>query len=157
MSDHITIHVGTIGQGLWRSPDGGGIWQKGRAVGEQSVRSLVVFPDDPNRLMAGADDALLLSDNNGSSWDVVDSYEADRETWSLAVDPLDTNTIFAGGRPGVRRSRDGGHSWDDLPVDIVEECPIGTPRTTVVVIDPLNSQRIYAAVDRLVHPVDLDA
>ena len=146
MSDHITIHIGTIGQGLWRSPDGGGVWQKGRAVGEQSVRSLVVFPDDPNRLMAGADDALLLSDDNGSSWNVVDSYEADRQTWSLAVDPTDSSTIFAGGRPGVRRSRDGGHSWDDLPVDIVEECPIGTPRTTVVVIDPLNSQRVYAGL-----------
>ncbi len=147
MSDQITIHIGTIGQGLWRSPDGGGVWQKGRSIGEQSVRSLTVFPDDANRLMAGADDGLFCSDDNGSSWNMVDSYEPDRQTWSLAVDPTDSNTIFAGGRPGVRRSRDGGQSWDDLPVDIVEECPIGTPRTTVVVIDPLNSQRVYAGVE----------
>ncbi|MXX47101.1 MAG: hypothetical protein F4Z38_02155 [Chloroflexi bacterium] len=110
MSDQIMIHVGTIGQGVWRSPDGGGVWQKGRGVGEQSVRSLVVFPDDHNRLMAGADDALLLSEDNGSSWSVVDSYEPDRQTWSLAVDPSDTGTIFAGGRPGVRRARGGGHA-----------------------------------------------
>ncbi|MYD73282.1 MAG: hypothetical protein F4Y11_03220, partial [Chloroflexi bacterium] len=81
------------------------------------------------------------------SWSVVDSYEPDRQTWSLAIDPSDTSTIFAGGRPGVRRSRDGGHSWDDLPVQIVEECPVGIPRTTVVVVDPLNSQRIYAGVE----------
>ncbi len=147
MSDHFTIHVGTIGQGLWRSPDGGGVWQKGRAVGEASVRSLAGFPDDPHRLLAGADDALLRSDDNGSTWNVVDSYTPDRQTWSLAVDPTDANTIFAGGRPGLRRSQDGGHSWADLPVQIVEECPIGVPRTTVVVIDPLNSQRVYAGVE----------
>ena len=147
MSDQITIHVGTIGQGLWRSPDGGSVWQKGRAVGEMSVRSLAVFPDDAQRLMAGSDEGLFVSDNNGSSWDLVDSYAPDRQTWSLAVDPTDPNTIFAGGRPGLRRSRDGGQSWDELPVQIVEECPIGTPRTTVVVIDPLNSQRVYAGVE----------
>ena len=147
MSDHITIHIGTIGQGLWRSPDGGDVWQKGRGVGEQSIRSLAVFPDDPNRLLAGADDGLFLSDDNGSSWSMVDSYEPDRQTWSLAVDPTDPDIIFAGGRPGVRRSRDGGQSWDDLPVQIVEECPVGIPRTTVVVIDPLNSQRVYAGVE----------
>ncbi len=143
----VTIHIGTIGQGVWRSPDGGTVWQKGRGVGEQSVRSLTSFPDDPQRLLAGADDALLESTNNGSSWQVVDSYMADRQTWSLAVDPTDTSTIFAGGRPGVRRSRDGGQSWDDLETQISEECPIGIPRTTVVVIDPLNSQRVYAGVE----------
>ncbi len=146
MSD-ITLHIGTIGQGLWRSPDGGGVWQKGRGVGEQSVRSLAVMPGQSDRLLAGADDGLFASDDNGSSWRMVDSYTPDRQTWSLAVDPNDPNTIFAGGRPGLRRSRDGGQTWDDLPVQIAEECPIGIPRTTVVVIDPLNPRRIYAGVE----------
>ena len=147
MSDQITIHVGTIGQGVWRSPDGGEVWQKGRGVEEHMVRSLLVFPDDPGRLMAGADHALLSSHDNGSSWQIVDSYTPDRETWSLAVDPSNPSTIFAGGCPGLRRSLNGGRSWEELPVPIVKQTAFGIPRTTSVLIDQLNPQRIYAGVE----------
>ncbi len=147
MSQDITIHVGTIGQGLWRSLDGGNVWQKGRGVEEHMVRAITVFPDDPSHLMAGADHALLSSHDNGSTWQTVDSYTPDRETWSMTVDPTDPNTIFAGGCPGLRCSRDGGQSWDDLPVDIVKQTQFGVPRTTSVVIDPLNPQRVCAGVE----------
>lgn len=147
MSGQITIHVGTIGQGLWRSPDGGEVWQKGRGVEEHMIRSLIVVPDDPGRLLAGADHGLLRSDDNGSTWQIVESYVSDREIWSIAVDPSDPSTIFVGGCPGLRRSRDGGQSWEDLPVAIVEETVFGIPRTTAVLIDPANPLRVYAGIE----------
>ena len=43
-------------------------------------------------------------------------------------DPTDPDTIFAGTSPSaVYRSRDGGHQWEKFPLELAEECAIGTP------------------------------
>ena len=148
MTVQFTIHVGTVGQGVWRSVDGGGTWEMGRGGGvESSVRSMVVFPDDPARLLAGADHALLTSEDNGESWEVVEGYAGGEQIWSLAIDPSDSDTIFAGGHPDLRRSRDGGGSWEDLAVEIRRDPRAGVPRTTSVVIDPLDPRRVYAGIE----------
>ena len=147
MAERFTVHVGTIGHGPWRSIDGGQSWQQGRGAIEHSVRAILAFPDAPAELLAGTDEALLASGDGGEHWRIVDSYEADRQTWSLTVDPNDTDTIFAGGQPGLRRSHDRGQTWEQLPVPMIEAGRYGVPQVTSVLIDPLDSRRIYAGVE----------
>src|SRR5262249_59836445 len=50
MSHDFTICVGTIGSGIWRSPDGGGAWWRVRPSGhpENDVRALAADPRDPH-------------------------------------------------------------------------------------------------------------
>ena len=149
MTGQYSIHIGTVGQGLWVCHDGGETWYRGRTddIGEGTVRSLAVYPDAAERLLAGTDSGLHRSDDNGYHWEKLDSPIEPRQIWSVAIDPNDTETIFAGTRPGAFRSRDGGASWDELPIDVADPCPIGIARTTVMVIDPNDSQRVFAGIE----------
>ena len=142
-----TIHVGTIGQGLWHSSDAS-TWHKGRGLVEDSVRTLTVSPHNPHTLYAGADHALLRSDDNGASWQPLPSYLADRQTWSLAIHPHDPDILYAGGAPGLRRSLDGGASWTQLSTTIADVTPFDfTTRTTAVLIDSHNPLRLTVGVE----------
>ena len=67
-----TILVGTIGQGVMRSHDGGETWQRmGIYQGMHSdamVRTLVHHPKRPEIVYAGTDKGLYCSDDAGASW-----------------------------------------------------------------------------------------
>lgn len=149
MANNYSIHIGTVGQGLWVCHDGGETWYRGRTddIGEGTVRSLAVDPNNADRLLAGTDAGLYRSEDNGYHWERLDTPISPRQIWSLAVDPKDSGTIFAGARPGAFRSRDGGESWRELPIEVADPCPIGIARTTVIVIDPTDSRRVFAGVE----------
>ncbi len=70
MVKDITICVGTIGQGIWRSADGGETWGRVRQglYTESAVRSLVVHPQDSRTMYAGAESGIYRSDNKGERW-----------------------------------------------------------------------------------------
>jgi photosystem II stability/assembly factor-like uncharacterized protein len=63
------------------------------------------------------------------------------------VDPVDSNTLFVGARPDAFRSRDGGKTWDQLSLGVTLPCPIGTPRTTNVIVDPRDRNTIWAGIE----------
>jgi photosystem II stability/assembly factor-like uncharacterized protein len=69
------------------------------------------------------------------------------EVWSVGIDHVDTDTIFVGTRPDGYRSRDGGLHWEKLDIGVDLDCPIGTPRTTNVIVDPRDHRTIWAGVE----------
>jgi photosystem II stability/assembly factor-like uncharacterized protein len=117
--------------------------------GEGAVRALAVHPKNPNVIFAGVDDGLYRSEDRGEYWERLDSPMNDFPIWALAIDPADTDTIFAGTRPAALfRSRDGGDQWERLPIDVVDECPnVRIPRVTALVVDPMNSNHIWAGIE----------
>ena len=156
MANEMTILVGTVGQGVMRSVDGGESWKRvGIAQGIHSdavVRNLISRPDQPETVFAGTDRGLLRSDNAGQDWRLVDSPLSDYCVWSLAIDPVEPDVMFAGtGTPspaGIFRSADGGHSWEQRPVEVVKECPaVGVPRVTGIAIDPENRMNIWVGFE----------
>lgn len=148
MAGDYSIHIGTVGQGLWRSPDAGQTWEQGEMeVLEGTFRALTAYPDAPGRLLAGSDTGLFRSEDDGEHWQLVDSPMGDRQVWSVALDPADPETIFAGTRPGAFRSRDGGANWEELPLEVADPCPIGIARTTSMFVDPRDRQRVWAGIE----------
>ena len=69
--DKMTILVGTVGQGVMRSPDGGDTWARvGVNNGLHSdavVRSMAVHPWRPSVLFVGTDKGLLRSEDAGEN------------------------------------------------------------------------------------------
>ena len=75
MADRMTILVGTVGQGIIRSEDGGENWQRaGINSGLHSdalVRTVVNHPDRPEVVFTGTDKGLYRSEDGGKNWQQI--------------------------------------------------------------------------------------
>jgi photosystem II stability/assembly factor-like uncharacterized protein len=149
MAHEYTIGVGTVGGGLSISHDGGEVWTRIRTPlpSECNVRTLQVYPDNPRRIIAGTDVGVYRSEDNGTTWGKLPSPMEELQIWSVAVDPVHTDTLFVGTRPAGFRSRDGGKTWEELAMGVNLNCPIGTPRTTNMIVDPRDHQTIWAGIE----------
>src|ERR1051325_11181276 len=108
------LYVGTIGEGLWRSSDGGESFVRacdGMFV-ECHVRALAVHPRDPRVLYLGTELGLFRSTDGADSWERVESPLNGLQIWSLLLLPGAPDVILAGTCPArLFRSPDGGRSW----------------------------------------------
>lgn len=151
MAPRVNICVGTVGQGVWHSPDGGEHWKR-VAEGihfETEVRALAVHPERPEVIFAGTSSGLYRSENGGASWQWVENLPTGYPIWALAIHPRDPNVMFAGSRPSALfRSVDGGRRWQQLSVELAEECvAVRIPRVTGIAIDPAQPQTIWAGIE----------
>ena len=156
MADKMTILVGTVGQGIIRSGDGGDSWQRvGINQGLHSdalVRTVVNHPQQPEILFSGTDKGLYRSGDAGLTWRRVESPLSDSCVWAIAIDAADPLIMYAGtGTPdpaGLFRSTDGGATWEKRPVEVAKTCPaVGVPRVTGIAIDPANRRDIWAGFE----------
>ena len=153
MSDSTNVFFGGIGQGVWRSKDGGQNWEwtiSSQMHIECEVRALAVHPEDPKVIYAGTNEGLYRTTDCGEEWHRLDSGMDDRQIWSLLFMPDDPNIILAGIRPAeVFRSTDGGESWASLNTGMAEitETMLGYNRVTTMVADPGLPGRVWASVE----------
>jgi len=165
MTDVKTILVGTVGQGIMRSADGGETWGRiGVGAGLHSdaiVRYMLNTPTSPEIVFAGTDKGLFRSGDAGKSWHQVDSPMNDYAVWALAADPGDPNLMFAGtGTPtpaALFRSSDAGKTWEKSSMEAAAECPnVGVPRVTGIAVDPMTHNDVWVGleVDGLRHSSD---
>lgn len=140
-----TILVGTAGQGILRSSDDGATWHrlglKEAIEFDGVVRALLVDPRNPERIFAGADAGICLSEDGGVHFKRLDSPANGMHVWSLAIDPRNSDVIYAGtgapSRAAMFRSTDGGKTWTRLGIEIPEFCAgVNRPRILTVCVDP---------------------
>lgn len=150
--DETRVYVGTVGQSVFRSEDGGETFRRASngLFPESEVRALRVDPRDARTLYAGTDRGFYRSRDGAEHWEHVESPMDHGQIWSLAQDPREPRTLFAGVCPAaLYRSPDGGDTWQRLPVAMPDriEGALLIPRVTCVVIDPEDPLRIYAGVE----------
>lgn len=109
------IFAGTS-EGLWRSKDGGKRWM---LLTSKSVviRSIIVTPDKPNRVLIATDDfGVRISDNLGDDFADTNTGFIHRHILAIMPDAVERGrllaSVFHDGTAGsVFASSDGGESW----------------------------------------------
>ena len=113
-----TVYLGTNGDGVFKSKDGGGTWN-GANTGLAGVYigRVVLDAQHPGTIYATSPSRLFKSQDNGATWSAGRWGAAGLWDVSLAVDPQNSNTIYAGAPAteyragGLFLSGDGGMNW----------------------------------------------
>src|SRR5580692_3840195 len=120
------LYVGTIGEGLWRSLDGGANFTRtcdGMFV-ECHVRALAVHPRDHRILYLGSEQGLYRSEDGADNWQRVDSPLDGLQIWSILLLPSTPEVILVGTCPSrLFRSGDAGRTWTDTDARMRPDCP----------------------------------
>jgi photosystem II stability/assembly factor-like uncharacterized protein len=145
------LYVGTIGEGLWRSLDGGTSFTRtcdGIFV-ECHVRALAVHPCDPRVLYLGTEEGLSQSNDGTDSWTRVDSPLNGLQVWSILLLPETPEVILVGTCPArLFRSANGGRTWTEADARMRLDCPrIVHTRLTTLCACPTDSQTVWAGVE----------
>ncbi len=158
-SDPTTFYVGMATAGVYKTTNAGTTFTSvfdNEGVG--SVGAIAIAPTDANLVWVGTGEAnnrqssswgdgVYKSTDGGRSWKNM-GLRASKQVARIIVDPVDFNVVYvatpgdlwgAGGERGVYKTTDGGATWTRvLHVD-------DDTGATDLVIDPLNSNTLYAA------------
>ncbi len=92
------VYVGDFTDGVYKSADGGHIWQLASEglAGLEPV-SVLVTPDDPETVYAKVDFSLVKSQNGGQSWRSLDFGQGGfPDRTKLAIDPFQPERLYFG-------------------------------------------------------------
>ncbi|MGH9843470.1 MAG: BACON domain-containing protein, partial [Blastocatellia bacterium] len=141
---------------IWRTGNGAEQWERAAAItaGLGSVSAIAVAPADSNYVLAGMSTGEVLRTTTGlsSGASTIWPYTSPRPNAfisSVAFDPINKNTVYATsstfGGAHVFKSMNGGANWtalDGAGAGRIPDIPVHA-----IVIDPANTQRLYAGAD----------
>ncbi|MEZ5330911.1 MAG: glycosyl hydrolase [Thermoanaerobaculia bacterium] len=176
-SDPETVWVGTgeswtrnsvsIGDGVYRSTDGGESWERKGLEESERIARIIVDPTDSAVVWvcatghlwdANEQRGVFKTTDAGESWERVLTVDEDTGCSDLSMDPQVPDIVYAGmwqfrrtpwsfssGGPGsgLYKTVDGGSSWSELAKGL----PDGPKGRIAVDVAPSRPNRVYAVVE----------
>ena len=172
-----TIYVGTgetwtrnsvsIGDGLFRSNDGGANWKRIGFENSERIANVIVNPENSKEIYVGVLGALW-SDNEergvyktsdgGETWEQLLYIDTKTGCADLAMDPSNPNTLYAsmwefrrtawsfesgGAKSALYKSTDAGKTWNKIHNGF----PEGSLGRLAIAIAPSNPQVLYTVIE----------
>lgn len=172
-----TVYVGTgetwtrnsvtIGDGLYRSKDGGITWKKLGLEKSERIANIIVNPENPNEIYVGVLGALwsdsdqrgvFKSLDGGSTWNKILFDGPATGCADLAMDPSNPNILYAsmwefrrtgwsfnsgGPKSALYKSTDGGASWNKIHNGF----PEGKLGRLAIAVAPSDSNILYTVIE----------
>ncbi len=164
---HIRSNV-TIGNGVYRSTDGGENWQHMGLDATGRISRIVIHPTNPEIVYAASlghahapqqERGIYRTTDGGDTWEQVLFVDTGTGASSLIMDPNNPRILFAGmwsisvntwgresGGPGsgIFMSRDGGDTWTRLVGRGLPTLPVGK---VDICMSGADSRRVYALIE----------
>ncbi|MEH7336570.1 S8 family serine peptidase [Neobacillus drentensis] len=125
---------GSAETGVWVSQDGGDNWKKMKQ--EHQFSAIAGDPKDPNRIWAGGNDGLFLSQDMGQSFQKIQNVPVS----SIAIDSHNPDHLVVGGNH-LYVSTDGGKT--------LEKAKYAESKLNIyvndIIVSPTNPKVVYAA------------
>ncbi|HEY1378143.1 MAG TPA: hypothetical protein VGF55_15180, partial [Gemmataceae bacterium] len=160
----------SVGDGVYKSTDGGKTWKHTGLRDGQQVPALIVDPADPDRVFvavlghpygANAERGIFRSTDGGATWAKVLYKDENTGAAAVTFDPTDARTVYAvlwsarqgpwengdwqGAGSGLYKSADGGTNWKPLTAGLPTPAEgLGRIGLDVARSDP---KRLFAIVD----------
>ena len=172
-----TVWVGTgetwtrnsvsVGDGLYKSTDGGDNWEKVGLDSTERIARIAVDPEHPDTVYVAATGHLFDDDTHrgvyrtrdgGKTWQRVLYADAGTGCADLVLDPKQPSTVYAamwtfrrkpwsfssgGAKSGLFKSTDGGTTWKELRNGL----PAGMLGRIALAVTPADPARVYAVVE----------
>src|SRR6266516_1802096 len=135
-SQPMVFYFGGVGGGVWKTSDGGIIWEPitdGSVFGTASVGAIGLSDSDPNTIYIGMGespirgnvshgDGVYKSTDAGKTWKHI-GLEDTRQISRIRVHPKNPDLVYVAAQGhvwapneqrGIFRSRDGGKTWEKV-------------------------------------------
>ena len=159
-----TVFVGTMGDGTYKSPDGGRTWHQFNAGIQKGtisaiVNQIVFNPRGTEMVYAATTVGVFRSMDGGRNWtERMRGMTEVNFVVSLAVDPQQPNVLYAGTTGGVYRTIDSTESWEKKSTGMVaSDAKMASMALGVnsLMVDPNDSNVVYAGTTQgLFHSPD---
>ena len=177
-SDHSIVWAGTgetsirsnvsIGNGVWKSTDGGESWTHMGLEGTGRVGRILIHPADADIVYVAAlghayaeseARGVYRTNDGGASWERILFVDPGTGAYDMVMDPANPRKIFAtmwdidlktwkrdsgGPGSGLHLTMDGGDTWTELEGNGL---PTGTLGKIAVCMSASDSDRVYALIE----------
>jgi photosystem II stability/assembly factor-like uncharacterized protein len=148
-----TVFAGTMGDGTYKSPDGGRTWHPYNAGIQKGtisaiVNQIVFNPLGTEMVYAATTVGVFRSLDGGRHWtERMQGMTEVSFVVTLAIDPQRPNVLYAGTTGGVYRTINATESWEKTSTGMVAlDAKMASMALGVngLVVDPTNSDVVYA-------------
>ncbi len=157
-----------IGDGMYKSDDGGDNWKKIGLENSEHISKIVIDPTNsdvvyvsvPGALWGDSEDrGLYKTVNGGDSWEKILYIDDKTGCADIVMDPKNPKTLYAsmwqfrrrpwtfssgGETSGLFKSIDGGENWDRIDKAFSEDEMLGR---ICIAISPSDTKHIYAIAE----------
>src|SRR5260370_8317961 len=103
-----TLYAGVDDWGIWKTTDGGATWALVLPLRDAySIFFLVVAPDNPQMIYAGAGEGPFRSSDGGATWTRATPYGVGL----MAISPFQPQVLIGATGGAIFKSWDQGHTW----------------------------------------------
>jgi photosystem II stability/assembly factor-like uncharacterized protein len=158
------VFAGTMGDGTYKSPDGGRTWHQFNAGIQKGtisaiVNEIVFNPLDTEMVYAATTVGVFRSLDGGRNWkERMQGMTEVNFVVTLAIDPQRPNVLYAGTTGGVYRTINATESWEKKSTGMVaSDAKMASMALGVnsLAIDPTNRSVVYAGTtDGLYKSID---
>lgn len=149
-----SVYAGTMGDAVYKSPDGGQRWiahNAGLKEHVSVVNRFVFDPRDTETVYAATTVGVFRSTDGGRLWDErMAGMKEVHIVFTITMDPTRPQIFYAGTSGGAYRSLDGTASWQKvnnglIPPEILDaSLALGV---STIAIDPQSPDRVYAGTN----------